>query len=263
MRLYIAALGSHFDLVNPDAIRQFIEDKSISLSENVYEAVTRMNIYVLESFLTVKKWQVEFYQKGIFKDLMLDSGGFTFIKGKKRMDWEDYVDKYGDFVRELGIRHYFEVDVYDIIGVKETIKLRERLEKRVGWRSIPVWHPSCRVDFFDNLLEDYDYVAIAGLTTKKTPVKILPTLINKAHSKGVKVHGLGFTSGLHLTKFKFDSVDSQTWLAAANRRMICKFYGSQIAQFVVKSKGRINGSHLRQYNYLSWVGYQLYLENIS
>ena len=74
------------------------------------------------------------------RDFLCDSGLFTFVNTGVKVDLERYADQYADFVRENNIKDYIELDVDEIKGVAWTRKLRDRIEKRVGWQSIPVFH---------------------------------------------------------------------------------------------------------------------------
>lgn len=80
---------------------------------------------------------------------LLDSGAFTYLRGTKGIDvdWETYVDQYGEFVVDTDQRHFFELDLYDLIGVERTEALRDRLEQRTGRQCIPVWHKSLGADY--------------------------------------------------------------------------------------------------------------------
>lgn len=80
------------------------------------------------------------------RDFMLDSGVFSFINSGKKFD-DKYVHQYADYIKENKIKSYVELDVDQLIGVKETRKLRDKLEKLVGWPSIPVWHTIRGKDF--------------------------------------------------------------------------------------------------------------------
>ena len=43
------------------------------------------------------------------KDFMLDSGAFTFMQSsKKQINWDEYVERYAQFVKKNRIEKYFE-----------------------------------------------------------------------------------------------------------------------------------------------------------
>lgn len=101
------------------------------------------------------------------KDFLLDSGAFTFIQNAKHVDWDEYVERYAKFVRENKIQKYFELDIDSIVGLKEVERLREKLERLVGWQCIPVWHRSRGMDYFIKQCEEYPYIAIGGIAIKE------------------------------------------------------------------------------------------------
>ena len=149
------------------------------------------------------------------RNFMLDSGVFTMINSGRKFDLESYTDEYADFIKEHKIRQYVEMDVDQIIGVEKTRKLRDRLENRVGWQSIPVQHTIRGKEAFISDCKDYKYIALGFFLTEglKTDVteRYAKAFINKAHEFGTRIHGLGFTKGDLLKKLGFDSVDSSTW----------------------------------------------------
>ena len=88
------------------------------------------------------------------------------IYGNYEVDLDSYVEGYIKFVKKHKIKHYIELDLYNIIGVKETEEIRARLEKEIGWKCIPVFHKSLKLDYFINLTKEYDYIAIGGIAIK-------------------------------------------------------------------------------------------------
>ena len=201
---------------------------------------------------------------------LLDSGAFTFIVGdkSKQVNWDEYVDQYAAFVKKHNVRRYFELDIDVIVGYDRVKQLRTRLESQVGWPSIPVWHKGRGKDGYLEMCNgQYDYVALGGIAPGEiTPerFKYLPWFVKTAHSKGIKVHGLGITSADWLRKCHFDSVDSATWLVGDRFSNICRFE-------CVKGKWTMTQKHLygkrckdvaklRQFNFNQWVRFQEYAE---
>lgn len=149
------------------------------------------------------------------RDFMLDSGVFSFISSGKRVDYDRYIHEYADYIKENNIKSYVELDVDQLIGVKETRRLRERLENLVGWRSIPVWHTIRGKESFIQDCTEYPRICLGfflteGLSSQLTD-KWAPWFIDKAHELDCRIHGLGFTKTRVLPKFHFDSVDSSSW----------------------------------------------------
>lgn len=195
---------------------------------------------------------------------MLDSGAFTFFKSGKHVDWNDYVEKYADFINRNKVDLFFELDIDPIIGYENVKKLRRKLESLTGKQCIPVWHKSRGKDDFIQMCKDYDYVAIGGIITKeiaRTEWKYFPYFINKAHENGAKIHGLGFTSLNDLTKYHFDSVDSTSWTSGTRFGQMYRFNGSSLDKFTVPDGMRVaNPREAAIHNFLEWIKFQKYAE---
>ena len=166
-----------------------------------------------------------------FRNFILDSGVFTMINSGKRFDLNSYADEYADYVKEKKIKQYVELDVDQIIGVEKTRALRDRIEKRVGWQSIPVWHTVRGKESFIQDCKDYKYIALGYFLTEGLPSsltkKYAKAFIDTAHSYGCRVHGLGFTKTKELHNIPFDSVDSSNWVASRRFGILYKFDPSQ------------------------------------
>ena len=68
-----------------------------------------------------------------FGKFLLDSGAFTMFSDKKKAQglvWEEYVDKYADFIVRNNVEHFFELDIDKLVGYDKVLQLRNRLEKR-------------------------------------------------------------------------------------------------------------------------------------
>lgn len=168
------------------------------------------------------------------KGYLVDSGAFSFVTGKKQKSWDEwlrYCDEYADFVRETKSQNYFEMDVDDILGIEKVEIMRKRIEKRVGWQSIPVWHIKRGWGYFEKMCGEYPYVAIGGYAKNIDASAINKTFhyfINYAHKVGVQIHGLGFTNLGQLKSLPFDSVDSTSWLAGARYGKVYQISGNTL-----------------------------------
>lgn len=114
------------------------------------------------------------------------------------------------------------------------------------------------------MVKDYKYVAIGGIVTKeikRTEHRIFTNLIDIAHNAGAKVHGLGYTNLEGLKKYKFDSVDSTTWLYGNSRGTIYKFNGETIVQISKPDGTRLNARAVAINNFKEWVKFQQYARN--
>jgi len=211
MKLYIAGVSSIYQKFNG-------KDKEI------IDRILSKNIYILESFYYIRsKNLLNKMIKYIDKwDLLLDSGAFSFLRRKKNFidfPFEYYVDEYADFVKSFNIKKFIEIDIDSIVGLDKVEKLRDRLEKRVGLQCIPVWHKSRGFDYFKWMVKNYKYVAVGGIAIrdikKREYDSLFPRLIYEAKKNNCLIHGLGLTNVDFLKKFKFDSVDSSTWVMAS------------------------------------------------
>lgn len=134
-----------------------------------------------------------------FKNFLLDSGAFTFMNQSKNhnINWDAYIEEYGNFINKYDIDLFFELDIDSIVGIDEVERLRYKLERITGKKSIPVWHVSRGHDYWLKMIKEYDYVAIGGIVTKEIKPKQYPIftqLLKEAHIGNCKVHGLGFTN---------------------------------------------------------------------
>lgn len=215
-------------------------------------------LYVLESFYSLTDWQKNLIPH--FKGFLLDSGAFTFLNSKstKTADFEKYADNYADFIKTNKIKRYFELDIDKIVGLKETERLRKRIEQRCGIPCIPVWHKYRGKEYFEAMCREYDYVAIGGIVTKEIPTKLyeklFPWFINIAHKHGCKIHGLGYTSTKNLHKLKFDSVDSSTWLEGIRYGRVSLFKNG-----IMQSK-KPEGYRLKDTSIINWVTFQQWVK---
>lgn len=259
MRCYIA--GPH-----PD------EAMKVSLAESgsCYKAYTepagalRQRISILESFYYIKDWMIPYIQN--YWNFLLDSGAFTFITGKKdgkSIDWNDYTDRYIEFIKEQDINLFFEMDIDVVVGLKEVERLRKRIEAKTGKQPIPVWHKSRGKDYFIQMCKDYPYVALGGIAAKELTRKehtFFPWFIDKAHEHKAKIHGLGYTHLTGLRKYHFDSVDSTSWIYGNMSGKIYLFNGKTITSKDKQHGQRIEPRKGAIHNFREWVKFQQYAE---
>jgi len=246
MKLYLAGVSSQ---------KKYIEDVFSKLSD-------RSNFYILESFFTVKEWIFDYIDK---ENFLLDSGAFSMFSGRQK-DLDTYIDEYVDFINKHKIKHFFELDIYSIVGVKKTEELRNYIENKTGRKTIPVWHMMLGIEYYKMLCRNYNYIAIGASGkhdskwARKTPSK-LKALVDYANSKNVKVHGLGYTSD-KMKYIPFYSVDSTTWLNGNMYGFSYTFADNKINQKPRPKNKRINQSGMARYNLEQWVKYQNYIDKI-
>lgn len=218
--------------------------------------------YVLESFYTFKDWE-SFYINNS-KMFLLDSGAFTFMNDYKgeSINWDEYIEKYASFIIKNNIKYFFELDIDVLVGLKEVERLRDKLEKLVGRKCIPVWHKERGIDYWKKLTKEYSYVAIGGIVvgelTQKDYKNFIP-MLEIAKRNLCNVHGLGFTPTKILSKYKFFSVDSTNWLSGARFGTLYYFNGKYIVSKTFKNK-RAKGKIINFHNLKEWLKFQKYAD---
>ena len=218
--------------------------------------------YLLESFYTIKEWQIPFIKN--CKMFLLDSGAFTFMNSQKgNVDFNEYLTRYINFINKYDIKYFFELDVDSIVGYEKVKQLRKRLENETGKKCIPVWHKSRGKEEYLKMCEEYDYVAIGGIVTKeitKDQYPFFTWFLNEAHKRNCKVHGLGFTNITNLPKYHFDSVDSTSWLSGGRYGQLHQYKNGTIKTITQKSKRAVYPA-IDINNFNEWLKFQRYAEN--
>lgn len=199
------------------------------------------------------------------KDFLLDSGAFTFMQNSKsHTNWKDYINRYADFIVRNNIKKYFELDIDSVVGYPQVLKYRAMLEEMTGRKCIPVWHKTRGIEEFKKMCDEYDYAAIGGIVSKEIKpeqYKVFPGMIKEAHSRGCKLHGLGFTSLAWLPKCHFDSVDSTAWTTGNRFGFIYRFDGTTMQKMnVPKGKKLADSRKVALINYTEWIKFQKYAE---
>ena len=221
--------------------------------------------YILESFYYFQEWQILLIKK--CKMFLLDSGAFTFMNSQKgKVNFDEYLTRYINFINKYDIKYFFELDVDSIIGYEKVKQLRKRLENETGKKCIPVWHKSRGKEEYLKMCEEYDYVAIGGIVTKEISQRqysFFPWFINEAHKRNCKVHGLGFTSTSYFDKVRFDSVDSTTWTMSRRLGNLCYFDGKKMMRYSPQENGKRprNTESLAIHSFNEWLKFQRYAEN--
>jgi len=238
------------------------------LVENLREPVP----YVLESYWYMTDFMLNAYNKGLFKEFLLDSGAFTLLEhttSAPKDILDDYVTRYACFIDENEIDNFFEMDIDGIVGYKEVLRYRKLIEDITKKPVIPAWHKSRGEDEFIKMCKDYDHVSIGGIVArteiKPKEYEYLHWFIEKAHKYGAEIHGLGFTPIKILKEFNFDSVDSISWLAGGYGGYVFQFDGTNIKTERSAEKGgrRINHRIVNAHNFVQWRRYQDYMSEVS
>jgi hypothetical protein len=231
------------------------------------ESVKKYRPYILESFFYADADTERLVP--YFGDFLLDSGAFTFMQGRGgNPDFDDYVERYADFINRNKIDKFFELDIDSVVGYDRVKQIRATLERLTGKQSIPVWHKSRGKDEYIGACKDYPYVAIGGIVdgAKKGEYarqlwKYFPWSINTAHENGAKIHALGFTSLDGIRKYHFDSVDSTAWTTGNRFGYLYWFDGQTIRKKDAPKGYRIGNSRAAALNnYVEWIKFQQYAD---
>lgn len=233
------------------------------IKQNEAEIGDLSNLFVLESFFYSSdetRWLIPRVKK-----FMLDSGAFTFLKGKHgNIDWNGYTERYAEFVNENNVELFFELDIDAVVGYDNVLKLRSKLEALTGKKPIPVWHYSRGKEEFLRMCDGYPYVALGGLVnadvSKGRYFKFMPWFVNEAHKRGCKIHGLGFTGGENLDRVKFDSVDSTSW-DSVRFGCVWVFDGSKMVSVKQPGMRLKDYKSVKAHNFDEWVKFQKYAES--
>lgn len=222
------------------------------------------SINVLESFYYLNPKHLPKFRQA--RSFMLDSGAYSFrVDPSIKLDWDVFLNRYAEFVRDFEIEKFFELDIDMVVGYKKVLEFRDRLEKIVGRQCIPVWHKNRGVDDFVQMCKDYSYVALVGMSsgdvTKKDFLQ-LQKFIDTAHNYDAKIHGLGFTQIKPLHYCHFDSVDSTSWNAGMKYGIGYEFKNNWLYQIKKKPGQRCRGVEANVQNFSQWVLFSKYARSM-
>lgn len=201
-------------------------------------------LYNLVSFYRLKQ---DVFKKIQTKSklVMVDSGAHSFQKGAK-VDWNVYTDKYAEWIRRNdapNILGYFEMDVDNIIGYENVLKLRRKLEI-VSNKIIPVWHKNRGIEEFKDMCQQYSgrIIAVTGFKNEDIRDEQYLMFLKYAKKYNCKVHCLGMTRIKVLDKVPFDYVDSSSWKQQA-------IYGRIAGKKVSKEYSKSNRANVMLESY--------------
>lgn len=198
-------------------------------------------------------------------NFLLDSGAFTFFGGKK-VDWNQYVVEYIDFINKCDSKLFFELDIDSIVGIERVEEIRKKIMLETGKKPIPVWHPSRGIDYYKRMIDEFDYISLSlsgkytsAWVTKPEADDVIHKLIELANQNDCKVHGLGFTKLKKMDKFKFYSVDSTSWIMGMKFGNIQYFNGKTMVKLKRPDNTKmINPSERLSFGFNEWIKFQQY-----
>lgn len=224
------------------------------------------NLYLLRTFASKEPWFLPYYAKA--KDIILDSGAFTFMAGKNAnsVDWEEYIERYAGFIKATGVKHFIELDIDCVVGYERVKELRKKLIFLTNKQPIPVWHKSRGKEEYLKMCDEFSYVALGGIAIKnwtRKEFKYMPWFIEQAHKHNARIHGLGFTCFKELEQLHFDSVDSSSWTIGSRFGSVNRFDGTKVANISRPAGSRVTDQRkLAMHNFNEWVKYQQYAEKM-
>lgn len=218
--------------------------------------------YILESFYTIKEWQIPYIKE--CKMFLLDSGAFTFMNSNKgKVDFDQYLNDYISFINKYDVKYFFELDIDSIVGYEKVKEMRKVLEEGTGKKCIPVWHKSRGLEEWHRLTKEYDYIGLGGFAIKEIKpkeYKYISPLLNIAKENGCKVHGLGFTNLKALRRYHFYSVDSTSWLSGQKYGTLYIFQDGTLKSIRYKDRRIGNYKKGNYHNIEEWTKFQKYAD---
>ena len=199
-----------------------------------------------------------------YGDFLLDSGAFTFMQSDGKSNFDEYLERYADFINRNKVEKFFELDLDSIVGYEKVKQLRKQLEHLTKRRCIPVWHKSRGIEEYKKHCQEYSYVGIGGYVIKElTPenYNAFPAMIDYAHRYDCKVHCLGYTKLSNLAKHHFDSVDSTAWTTGNRFGYVYYFDGKTMKKRDTPQGARLaNSRKVALHNYTEWIKFQKWAE---
>lgn len=234
-------------------------------SDAVDNSVKQWKPFILESFYYADSETERLLP--YFGDFLLDSGAFTFMGGFSftkseniNINWEEYLERYADFINRNRIEKFFELDIDSVVGYEKVKYFRKKLENMTNRQCIPVWHSTRGKEEFLRSCDQYPYVALGGIVGGEWNTKAekyIPWFIKEAHRRNAKIHGLGYTKLAKLREYHFDSVDSTAWTTGNRFGFIYQFNGkTMIKHNVPKGKRLGDPKKVAMINYSEWIKFQ-------
>ena len=203
------------------------------------------------------------------KSFIMDSGAFSILNSEKqasKFNPIDYAKKYGTYVRKHNIDNFVELDIDGIFGEKIYNECLDILRQTTGKEPIRVWHLRRGLDYWDYLVDNFNFFMIGGIATGEISLndeKLFYYLMNKAHSHNKRVHALGVSNINSILKYNFDSVDSASWLSSMQYGKFINFNGRYLNSYKIPKNDdnlrlarRFSGIHALK----ETVKYSKYLE---
>jgi len=252
-------------------MKLYLAGFSTSLMKHEWQAICAMTdvgkLCVLESFFYIHKNYETAELIPSFKDFIMDSGAFTFMKGKskraKGLNLEQFVNDYAFFVKKWNIKNFLELDIDHVVGQEKYNDCMKKLQDITGLDPIPVMHRHRGPDWLAETLKKHKRICIGGLVSRDRD-RILPYVrwvVNQAHKAGVQVHGLGVSDTKLIRDIPFDSGDSTAWTTGIRFGVFPYFDGHDI-RIKKDIDVRIKRLETLLYSVNEWIRYCHYVEDL-
>jgi hypothetical protein len=212
-----------------------------ALREQVYQAGNR-DILVSYFYLRNRKLSTIREELKRFDNVILDSGGFTFLQRAKKGETisneeiQYYTEQYMRFCDDMAdcFNFVFEMDMAWQISEDYRNAHIEELTDR-GIRVVPIVHKAYTERLEELGYFDHQVVALAGdLTGGVSGTKM--QVIRQFQEKGILVHGLAATDEASINRVPFFSVDSSSWLAGGKYGLTYIWSGTKITVYEADKK---------------------------
>jgi len=172
------------------------------------------NSNYLETYLVFKNKNMAEEYAWSKKKRFLDSWAFTAFTLWRKIDIQEYIE----FVKKN--KQYFELYAnLDVIGDYKATDRNQKIMEEAGLKPLPTYHMWEPREYFEELVERYQYIGLWGLVPYARQPKKIEAMLNycfhyvMTNNKKTKFHWRGMTNPLFMKKYPFYSVDSTGWLA--------------------------------------------------
>ena len=206
------------------------------------------------------------YKPRQFKNFIADSGAFTAMNAGKKID-DNYIEQYIKWINENDIQNFVEMDLDEIIGYEDVLKLRKKIEIQTGKKVIPVWHNCRGAEGWRQMCYEYPYVAIS-LSLKTNTSKWLQQydyepldwFMSEARKNGTKVHALGCNNLRLMKKYRFYSADSSVHSIGGRYGYVIGIKDGKIINLNPKKTMKCNRPKVNEYNVKQMLEIMKYAE---
>src|SRR5690554_1947242 len=231
MKLYYAALSSYPELLS---------------------LLDRPN--VLTSF--IEKWRPD---PKLCGSIFLDSGAYTAFRSGKPVDLPAYIRYCQHYASQYQI-----IAALDVIGDPDASYQNYVAMRNAGVRILPTFHIGSDWRYYDQLLDEYDYVAIGGVAWRVASgvnedapmMRALIHIHKRAQQKGVRLHGFGVTAWRYIRSFDWFSIDSTTFLVGARLKHILTYRNGTLGKRLRPEQRGLRNERIELSNYLVRTGFQ-------